>query len=268
MPPGSTISGIEVDLINAKSTDSSGCYIGAELSSNAGSSFTTTGNKTEITSTTGSNFTIGGPINTWGRGWYGTDFLSGSFVVRLQDVRTSGCTSRTTLSLDQLKVTVTYASLLENSDGDNFFIAPTAADMGDIFDFIGNTICPAATATPANPPTTATLYVVAQVVNSNGGSKQSSDFTTTVTPGGQSPTSSPGSPPPGVAVTIDPGTYTVTEANVDGYVELPGSECTADSSNPIAAGETRVCVFTNEDIPPPPPPPNLNITTGSWQETP
>ncbi len=268
VPPGAVIGGIEIDLVNTKTTDTTGCQVGVELSTDGGVTYTATGKKVDLTSSTGSTFIFGSTIDTWGRGWYAADLASGNFAVRLTDIHTSACTSNATLSVDQVLLKMTATSLNENSDGDNFFVAPSAADMTDIFNYIGNKVCPAAAAEAAKPPTQGTLMIISNVINVSGGTKQPGDFTATVTATGQATQSFPGQGSPGTILTLNPGPYSVTETSVDGYTEVLGADCIADASNPIVAGEIRVCVITNQDIPPPPPPPNISVTTGSWQEVP
>jgi hypothetical protein len=263
IPPTATITGVALS-VEAKSSDSSGCQVGAELSSNNGTSFTTSGTNAGVT---GSDvaYTLGGSASLWGRAWVPADFNNGSFVVRLQNIDPgNACVNGSTLSTDQIRARVYYSANTENSDGDNFFIAPSSADMQSIFNFIGNQVCPAAVnLTSIPPPTTGTLLVMTTVTNNNGGGAVASAFTANVSAVSPSQSSFAGSTS-GVSVTVGPGSYSVTEGAVSGYNEILGATC----SGTIVAGETRVCVLTNDDIPPPPPPPNFSVNVGSWQEVP
>ena len=269
IPPASTIKGIEVDLTNVKGPSSSGCRVGVEISSDGGATYTSTATQSStLSSSSFKSYTLGGSTSLWGRTWISTDFNPGKFAVRLQDVRGTGCSTSGTLSLDQVKVVVSYSVNQENADGDNFFIAPTSADMQGIFDFIGNSVCPAARPVVTVPATTGSVMVITRVTNNDSGTKTLTDFAPTMNAQNQGAQVVAPTDAPGVVVVINPGTYNVSEPAVAGYTETLSDGCIADATNPIAAGETRVCIITNDDIPPPPPPPNLNILQSSWQELP
>jgi hypothetical protein len=139
--------------------------------------------------------------------------------------------------------------------------------MEGVFETIGALVCPAAV-TASNPvaPTQGTIIVSKHVINDNTGLKQASDFTMLVTATNPSQSSFPGVDPlsGGVAVTVDPGSYDIDEALVSGY-----SKTRVGCTGTIAAGETKSCTITNNDLPPglpPPPPPPPNIQIGSWEE--
>lgn len=154
----------------------------------------------------------------------------------------------------------------ENADNDNFFVAPTSADMLQIFNAIGGRVCPAL-AEPIPPPSTGTLIVMTQVINNNGGTEVPSGFSIEVEASGVPVTSFPGSSS-GTVLTVNPGPYSITESPVDGYNEILSTTCSSVAAGNIAAGETRVCTIVNDDVPPPPPPPNFSISVGSWREVP
>ena len=61
------------------------------------------------------------------------------------------------------------------------------------------------------PPSQATLVVVNEVVNDNGGTAVASDWTTTVTGGNPAPASFQARVRPGTTVTLDAGSYDVTD---------------------------------------------------------
>jgi Ca2+-binding RTX toxin-like protein len=93
----------------------------------------------------------------------------------------------------------------------------------------------------------ATLLVITNVVNDDGGTLGPSDFTMTATGGNPSPASFPGEGPPGRQVTLDPGAYGTG-------ITFPGGRYVATSSSPdcagaIAAGETKTCTWTVDDVP-------------------
>src|SRR5262249_9385280 len=82
-----------------------------------------------------------------------------------------------------------------------------------------------ATCTITNDDQAATLTVVKHVINDNGGTKQAPDFTLNVTGGSPSPASFPGSET-GTTVTLNAGSYSVTEPSHAGYSVAFGSSCT------------------------------------------
>ena len=95
------------------------------------------------------------------------------------------------------------------------------------------------------PPTTGTLVVIKNVVNDNGGTATSSDFTINVNSSSSTPSTFSGSSL-GTNVTVDPGSYSVSEVPVSGYAMSTSTDC----SGTIAAGETKTCTITNDDIAP------------------
>jgi uncharacterized repeat protein (TIGR01451 family) len=99
--------------------------------------------------------------------------------------------------------------------------------------------------TPA-PPSPATLHIIKHVINDDGGSATASDFTINVTGTNVSDPSFTGSEA-GMDVTLDAGSYGVTEPVVPtGYLSTGSGDC----SGTIAAGETKTCTITNNDIAP------------------
>jgi hypothetical protein len=95
------------------------------------------------------------------------------------------------------------------------------------------------------PPT---LHVIKHVVNDDGGSATAADFTLSVTGTGPSPASFPGAESPGTTVTLGAGSYNVAEMGPSGYTASFSADCTGT----IAAGETKTCTVTNNDVAPPP----------------
>jgi Ca2+-binding RTX toxin-like protein len=98
---------------------------------------------------------------------------------------------------------------------------------------------------PYCPPTTATLKVIKHVVNDSGGTAVASNFILDSGGTNDSPDNFPGQEAPGTDVTLDPGTYNVTETGPPGYVATFSADCTGV----IAAGETKTCTVTNNDQP-------------------
>jgi Prealbumin-like fold domain len=112
--------------------------------------------------------------------------------------------------------------------------------------------CPPTTTTTTTPPPSH-LIVIKHVVNDNSGSSSAADFTITVSGNKPSPASFPGAEA-GTNVTIDPGSYSVTESGPAGYVAFFSSGC----SGSIGVGETKTCTITNNDIAP-------RVTPGYWK---
>ncbi len=213
VPPSVTINGVEIN-VEAKSSDASGCQIGAEISTDGGAHFTGSGNRTQGSIGSSDNaYAIGGSNTLWGRSWATTDFTDQKFVVRLQNIHGTGCTGNATLSVDQVRARVYYSVIPENADGDDFFISPTSADMQNIFQTIGAQVCPAIGAPPpAPPPTQGTLIVLTHTVNDNGGGEAIERLPTSVS-GTNASVVSPfaGSESPGVSISLDPGAYSADE---------------------------------------------------------
>lgn len=92
----------------------------------------------------------------------------------------------------------------------------------------------------ATPPPT--LTVIKTVVNDDGGQAVSSDFTMNVSGTNVSTSSFPGSET-GTSVTLDAGSYSVTEDAASGYTASYSADCTGT----IVAGETKTCTITNDD---------------------
>ena len=96
-----------------------------------------------------------------------------------------------------------------------------------------------------SPPPSATLHVVKTVINDDGGTAVASDFTIEVAGTNVSNPSFAGSET-GVDVTLDAGSYSITETGLSGYLQSGSGNC----SGTIAAGETKTCTITNNDIAP------------------
>jgi len=104
------------------------------------------------------------------------------------------------------------------------------------------------------PPgaTTGTLTVIKRVVNNDGGTFGAGDFTLTLTASGTQ-TDFPGNEG-GTQFVIDAGDYAVTEGANDNYAASFTDGCTGT----MAAGQSRVCTVTNDDVAPP-----FEATTGT-----
>jgi hypothetical protein len=82
------------------------------------------------------------------------------------------------------------------------------------------------------------LIVIKNVVN---GRNNASDFTMNVSGNSPSPASFPGADGPGTLVTLNPGSYSVTETGPAGYTAISSSDC----NGTMTIGETKTCIFTN-----------------------
>lgn len=115
-----------------------------------------------------------------------------------------------------------------------------ALALGGDVTLLNNTISGPTCATPP-----ATLHVVKTVINDNGGTAVASNFTLNVSGTNVSNPSFSGSVS-GVDVTLDAGSYAVTETSLSGYLQSGSGDC----SGTIASGETKTCTITNDDIAP------------------
>ena len=90
------------------------------------------------------------------------------------------------------------------------------------------------------------LTVIKNIINDDTGTAVTSDFTISVTGTNVSPSSFLGDLS-GTTVTLDEGSYTVTEIGPNGYIGTYSADC----SGTINLGETKTCTITNDDLPPP-----------------
>jgi YVTN family beta-propeller protein len=84
------------------------------------------------------------------------------------------------------------------------------------------------------------LIITKQVVNEGGGEAEPSDFTITVDGNNPTPSSFDGSSS-GTSVTLNPGSYSVTENSLPEYTSSKSGECTGSLSD----SETKQCTITN-----------------------
>jgi uncharacterized repeat protein (TIGR01451 family) len=99
------------------------------------------------------------------------------------------------------------------------------------------------TCTVTNDDQAATLTVIKHVVNDNGGTAVAADFTLDSGGANDSPDDFAGAESPGTSVTLDAGSYAVTETGPSGYTESDSADC----AGTIAPGETKTCTVTNDD---------------------
>ncbi|MFH1597848.1 MAG: LPXTG cell wall anchor domain-containing protein [Patescibacteria group bacterium] len=102
------------------------------------------------------------------------------------------------------------------------------------------------TCTITNDDIAPELTVIKHVINDDGGTAVAADFLMNVTGTNVSNDSFDGVESPGVTVTLDQGSYSVDEVEVDGYAKTLGADC----SGTINVGEQKTCTITNDDIAP------------------
>jgi uncharacterized cupredoxin-like copper-binding protein len=89
------------------------------------------------------------------------------------------------------------------------------------------------------------LTVIKHVINDNGGTAVAADFTLDSGGTNDSPDDFAGAEAPGTEVTLDAGSYNVTESGPSGYT----ASYSADCSGTIGVGESKTCTVTNDDQP-------------------
>ena len=103
------------------------------------------------------------------------------------------------------------------------------------------------TCTFANTQQQGDLIVIKHVINDDGGTAVAADWTMDITGTNVSSTGFAGEEAPGVTVTLDAGAYSVDESgDPSGYTKSLSADC----SGTIAAGETKTCTITNDDVAP------------------
>ena len=101
------------------------------------------------------------------------------------------------------------------------------------------------TCTITNQDIQPVLHVIKHVINDNGGSEDASAWTMAVTGESPLPASFSGDEA-GTLVTLDAGTYSVSESGPGGYTESDSTDC----SGTIAIGDDKTCTITNDDVAP------------------
>ncbi|MDO8424893.1 MAG: ice-binding family protein, partial [bacterium] len=96
----------------------------------------------------------------------------------------------------------------------------------------------------------ATLRVIKAVTNNDSGTAVASDFTLHVKLSGTDVTGSPaaGAVSPGTTYSLAPDTYVVSEDAFAGYAATFSGDCATNGSVTLAAGESKTCTVTNDDI--------------------
>jgi hypothetical protein len=106
------------------------------------------------------------------------------------------------------------------------------------------------TCTVTNDDNAATLHVIKHVINDNGGTALASAFTLDSGGTNDSPDNFAGAESPGTTVTLDAGSYAVSETGPSGYTTTFSGDCSATGTGTIANGGEQTCTVTNDDIPP------------------
>jgi hypothetical protein len=99
------------------------------------------------------------------------------------------------------------------------------------------------TCTVTNDDQAAHLIVIKHVMNNNGGTATAANFTLDSGGANDTPDNFPGAESPGTTVTLDAGTFNVTETGPSGYTASFSADCTGS----IAVGQTKTCTVTNDD---------------------
>jgi hypothetical protein len=85
--------------------------------------------------------------------------------------------------------------------------------------------------------------VIKHVINDDGGTATASNFTLDSGGVNDTPDNFAGAEAPGTTVTLDAGSYAVTETGPSGYTRSDSADCTGS----IAVGQTKTCTITNDD---------------------
>jgi len=93
-------------------------------------------------------------------------------------------------------------------------------------------------------PRTAKITVIKHIVNDNGGNNIVSDYQLFVDNGTvTTPVTS------GVTTTIVPGSYSVSETGISGYVASFSGDCDSEGNVTLNIGDNKTCTVTNDDLP-------------------
>ena len=104
------------------------------------------------------------------------------------------------------------------------------------------------TCTVTNDDIAPRLIVIKHVINDDTGTADAADFTLDSGGTNDTPDNFAGAESPGTTVTLNVGSYNVTETGPTGYAATFSADC----SGSIAVGQTKTCTVTNDDVEPPP----------------
>ena len=105
------------------------------------------------------------------------------------------------------------------------------------------------------PPEPAKLTLIKDVINNDGGNAEPKHFNLFIDTNGPTSFEFPKQVVSGETTELRPGTYSIYEENIDGYVSLgwsgKGCENIDDNTGKVelSAGEHVVCTITNDDVP-------------------
>ncbi|HEX6647940.1 MAG TPA: hypothetical protein VF075_00325, partial [Pyrinomonadaceae bacterium] len=136
------------------------------------------------------------------------------------------------------EVTLDAGSYNVTESGPSGYTASYSADCSGSIG-VGDT----KTCTVTNDDKAAKLIVIKHVINDNGGSATAANFTLDSGGANDTPDNFAGAESPGTEVTLDAGSYNVTESGPSGYT----ASYSADCSGTIANGQTMTCTVTNDD---------------------
>ncbi len=169
-------------------------------------------------------------VNDNGGSLDAADFTMNVSGTDVSDTSFDGSETGTTVTLDAGSYSVTESGPVGYADSFSAGCSGTIA--------LGET----KTCTITNDDRVASLTVVKDVVNDNGGTLEAGDFTINVTGNSVSAASFPGNGA-GHTVTLNAGSYSVSETAVNGYTGTFSADC----AGTIAPGESKTCTVTNDD---------------------
>src|SRR4029079_639009 len=102
------------------------------------------------------------------------------------------------------------------------------------------------TCTVTNNDQAAKLTVIKHVINDNGGTATAANFSLDSGGANDTPDNFAGAESPGTDVTLDAGSYNVTETGPSGYTASYSADCTGS----IGVGQAKTCTVTNNDVAP------------------
>lgn len=233
IPPSDSIRAVTV-YTDASSSSPQGCALGIRLSWDGGTSWTN--EKTRTLQGVVAPYTFGGTSAWTGHTFTPEEVTNQSlFRVKMRDVDPgTSCVDTATVFVDTLRASVSH----------------------------GSPSCALVSGTPTAPEQ-GTLIIETRITNDSGGTLAASDFAVSV--GGET---FPGVPSPGKTVVVDPGAYSVTSEQHNRYKFTAGASCTSSAVGDIQKGEVRHCVLLYDDVVVTSLSESLDITIGSWIETP
>jgi hypothetical protein len=131
----------------------------------------------------------------------------------------------------------TAYNVTENTGGPSGYTVSYSSDCNSTISS-GSKTC-----TITNNDDAATLTITKHVINDNGGNRVASEWSLDSGGTNDSPDNFAGAESPGTTVTLDAGSYNVTETGPSDYT----ASYSADCSGTIANGASKTCTVTNND---------------------